>query len=166
MSATFAVVKVSLAMLLSCVAGAALAAQPFEGPNCDLVEPPAEAGDVIAPDGSPVPLSGRVFPRLTDIPANYTGCQVLWSVINNGPRNRALIALRDGRVEAVRPSPPVPLCAPGEKTIDTGCSPRQLGLLVSFPAGCARRAAEARRIPVDCMQAFQREYAIYDLLEE
>jgi hypothetical protein len=156
----------SMLLLLAGGAGPSSAADLFDGPNCNVMEPPAEAGDFIAPKGSLVPMTGRIFPRLSSMPSDYTGCQVLWSVINNGPRSRTLIAIRGGRVEDVRPRPLVPLCAPREKTIDTGCSPRQLGLLASFPAGCAGRAADAGRIPADCMQAFQRDYAILDAMEE
>lgn len=158
--------RLSVMLLLAGCAGAASATDLFEGPNCKLLEPPAEAGDFIAPKGTPVPMTGRIFPRLSSMPADYTGCQVLWSTINNGPRTRSLIALRSGRVEDVRPSPPVPLCAAGEKTIDTGCSPRQLGLLPSFPAGCAKQAADTGRIPVDCMREFQRDYALLDAMQE
>lgn len=166
MTRKLAALHLSLAMLLAGSAGVAPAADLFDGPNCDVVEPPAEAGDYISPKGVPGTVSGRIFPRLSSMPSDYTGCQVLWSVINNGPRYRSLIALRNGRVEAVRPDPPVPLCASGERTIDTGCSPRQLGLLVSFPAGCAKRTVDLGVIPVDCMKEFQREYAIYELMKE
>jgi hypothetical protein len=166
MTRKLAALHLSLAMLIAGSPGVAPAADLFDGPNCDLVEPPAEAGDVISPKGIHGTMSGRIFPRLSSMSPDYTGCQVLWSVINNGARYRSLIALRHGRVEAVRPDPPVPLCASGEKTIDTGCSPRQRGLLISFPAGCAKRTVDLGVIPVDCMKEFLREAAIHDLMKE
>jgi hypothetical protein len=143
----------------------AWAAQPFRGTNCDIIEPPAEAGDIFHAVGK-TQVAGRVFPRLSDLGTSYTGCQVLWSVINGGPRYRSLIYLRNGQVQALYPEPDVPLCKKGEKTIETGCNPRQRALLVSYPPGCAARTVQSGTVPQDCVHEFNREFAIWDQLAE
>lgn len=153
-----------LALVFAVRAGLA-STDPFDGPNCHIAEPPAEAGDIFG-GSAKASVAGKVFPRLSDLPANYSGCQVLWSTINNGPWYRSRLAVRNGRVEAVQPSPPVPLCAEGERTIDTGCSPRQRALIVSFPPGCAKRTVETGAVPGDCIKEFQREFLIHDKLVE
>jgi len=139
-------------------------ASPPEGENCDLASPPADAGEAhshVAGAG----VIGWIYPRLSTLPASYSGCQVLWYM---GPKQlqRSMLFLRNGRVQSIFPEPMVPLCKVGEKTMDTGCAPRQRAMLVSFPAGCWARAKAEGKLPGDCLADFRREFAIHDTLFE
>jgi hypothetical protein len=97
---------------------------------CGFLEPPPSAGEV-AFSTATTSVSARVYPRLSDIPANYSGCQVLWATIN-GNKTRTVVYLKEGRVESTDPAPKVPLCAKGEKTNEAAmresghCKPRSL----------------------------------------
>lgn len=140
------------------------AAQALKGENCDLISPPADAGEIFFATTKST-FAGRVYPRLSAVPRDYTGCQVLWALVN-GERSRSLTLFEAGRVVAISPVGFEPLCRPGEKAAVVGCVPRKEAIQVSFPPGCAARTAEAKAIPSDCMAAFQAEFAIHDQIPE
>ena len=126
---------------------------------CTLAEPPPAAGE-LAFDTRKVKLEGRVYPRLSDLPPGYTGCQVLWTTIN-GQSARTVIRLQNGRVESIDPKIEEPWCAKGEKSGKTGCYPRREALQVSFPPGCAARRVSGA-YPKECMDSFLTEHRILD----
>lgn len=133
--------------------------------NCDVVEPPADSGEIFHSVGKVI-RAGRVYPRLSAIPPGYTGCQVLWSSVNGGPRYRSVTYLDAGRVVATNPEQEVPLCEPGEKAAETGCTARRYTLQVSYPPGCAARTLETKSLPMDCIAAFQAEFKLNDLIKD
>jgi hypothetical protein len=137
----------------------------FTGPSCDLTEPPAEAGETFSKFGR-VTTAGRVYPRLSEMPAEYTGYQILWSSINGAPRQRSVVYVQAGRVVSTQPPPDVPFCKSGEKSAKTGCTPRREMLQVSFPPGCAARTVAANVLPKDCMESFQAEFKLHDVLKD
>jgi hypothetical protein len=142
----------TLALLLGSTAMAAEEA-------CSLVAPPKEAGEMLLQTGG-LTVESRVFPRLTDLPRDYTGCQVLWASIN-GKATRTLIRIRSGRVEAVEPEPVPALCKLGERTAETGCTSRRQSLQTSFPSGCITRRVDGK-YPPDCLKGFMSEHAMLD----
>ena len=147
------------------LASAALA-QDFEGENCRLNTPPPNAGEIFFDVGK-VSAAGRVYPRLSQIPAGYTGCQVLWASINGGRVTRSTTLFEAGRVVAVRPIPDgIPLCEAGEKAGETGCTSRKTTVQVSYPAGCAAQALELKAVPKDCTEAFLAEFKLHDRLTD
>ena len=155
-----------LGVTLCIAAFSGFAAEEPKGQNCALTDPPAEAGESFPMyRGDPV-IFGRIYPRLSDIPTDYTGCQVLWATFENQRRTRSLLFLRKGEVAAKYPGPVVPMCKPGERTLDTGCEPRQRALFVSFPAGCLKRTMELRDLPPDCKEEWRKEWRIHDALVE
>ena len=141
-------------------------AQESRGANCTLSEAPLNSGELFFSSGK-VELAGRVYPRLSEISADYTGCQVLWLSLNSGSVTRSVTFFQAGRVVSVNPAPDgIPLCEPGEKAANSGCTSRKEVVLVSFPNGCAARTAESRVIPKDCLDAFQAEFRIHDQIAD
>ena len=158
--------KLILCASLCAVASSGFAGTPPEGPNCTLLEPPIESGESFSMYEGQATFFVQIYPRLSELPPNFTGCQVLWATFNGRPRTRALLFLRNGQVEAKFPDPLVPLCRPGERTIDTGCEPRQRALLVSFPPGCAARTVRLGKLPSECEEKWREEWRIHDALVE
>jgi hypothetical protein len=135
-----------------------------DGPSsCELVEPPMGAGELSMSVGG-TKIEARVYPRLSDIPKNYTGCQLLWSNIN-GRSYRTTIRLNNGRVESTDPPPDVPLCARGERSSVSGCYPRKQALQASFPAGCIAKRFDGRDTR-ECKESFLHEHQILDAIED
>jgi hypothetical protein len=151
------------ALLLTLVAIAFSAtAQDFIGENCQLDEPPQGSGELFLSVGK-VSVVGRVYPRLSQISNRYSGCQVAWISINGGSVTRSVTKFVEGRVVAIEPVPDgIPLCAPGEKVADTGCTSRKTAVVVSYPPGCAARTMGAKLVPQDCLAAFQAEFKLHD----
>jgi len=137
----------------------------FIGLHCEQEEPPEDAGEVFSIVGTTT-VSGHVYPRLSRMGADYSGCQILWSSINGGPRQRSVVYLETGRVKATRPAQVVPLCEPGEKAADTGCTRRRHMVQVSFPPGCQARTIAANSLPRDCLESFQAEFKLNDLIAD
>lgn len=132
-------------------------ADPFSGPNCNVQTPPAQAGEVWNDDWAMV-----IYPRASDMPINYTGCQVAWTKHVSGERQRYVTAIVNGRVEGVAPPPPFfPVCEDDENANKGNCRPRYLYLWASMPHGCAKRARDdAGRVPKDCTQGLLSEWAL------
>ena len=143
-----------LSLLLTSITGVARA-----GDACALAEPPAEAGEMFTTVGS-TKIEARIYPRLSDLSSNYTGCQVLWATIN-GKKSKTVVHLKDGRVMSTDPGPDVPLCKSGERTGDTGCYPRKWALQASFPAGCTAKRTEGKHTK-ECAESFEQEHRILD----
>ena len=80
-----------LAALLIAIAPArAQDAIPANAQNCNLASPPDGSGVVVAG------MRGKVFdvfPRKTDMPRDYTGCQVVWSIAFD-PSGTQVLAFR------------------------------------------------------------------------
>ena len=64
------------ALLITIAVARAQETIPTAGPNCEQASPPARSGLVVAGH------SGffKVFPRKSDMPRDYTGCQTVWSL--------------------------------------------------------------------------------------
>lgn len=134
------------------------------GENCELTEAPPTAGEIFHAVGTTI-AAGHVYPRLSAIPRNYNGCQVLWASIDNGPISRSVTFFRDGRVVDVVPLPDgMPLCKTGEDAADTGCTRRRYTVQVSYPPGCAARTVAEKSVPKDCVAAFQAEFKLNDTI--
>jgi len=141
-------------------------AQETKGANCALETPPPAAGETFFATEKTT-VAGRVYPRLSDLPERYTGCQILWSSVNGGRVMRSTTYFTDGRVVAVDPVPEgIALCKPGEKVADSGCTSRKDVVIVSFPPGCAARTLQDNAIPKDCMAAFHAEFKLHDRLTD
>ncbi|MGA0610579.1 hypothetical protein [Caldimonas sp. KR1-144] len=162
---TFMFAKLFASIFALAYATFAIASDASGDPNCSLETPPADAGEIFHFFGGANVL-GRVYPRLSAMPASYTGCQVLWSSIDGRPVVRTTTFIRGGRVVSSIPEPDVPFCLPGEQPIDTGCRSRKGAFLVSYPPGCAARFIETRTVPQDCLRAFLDEYKLHDGIEE
>jgi hypothetical protein len=156
------VASLPIALALASSAGA----QQFSGDNCQLSTPPLDSGEIFFDIGK-VSGAGRVYPRLSQIPSGYAGCQVLWTSINGGGITRSVTLFDQGRVVSVDPVPDgIPLCKAGEKAIDTGCTSRKTAVQVSYPPGCAARTVKAKAIPRDCVAAFQAEFKLHDQIAD
>ena len=139
----------------------ALGAETPSEANCALQEPPEGAGELI-PVAGRTESAGKVFQRLSQIPVDYTGCQVAW--IRDGRATaRSATRFRGGHVVSVMPTPMEgDICERGERTAETGCDSLKYYVLVSHPPGCAARAAATGQIPQDCQKAFMDEFKIWD----
>jgi len=154
----------SLPIALALASGAT--AQQFSGENCRLNAPPPDSGEIFFDIGK-VSVAGRVYPRLSQIPSGYAGCQILWTSTNGGKVTRSVTLFEQGRVVSVDPVPDgIPLCKAGEKALDTGCTSRKTTVQVSYPTGCAARTVEARAVPRDCIAAFQTEFKLHDQITD
>jgi hypothetical protein len=63
----------ALFLLLILPISAAASSLPLDAPNCSLSSPPSNAGED-KPHGALM----KFYPRAKDIPASYTGCQIVW----------------------------------------------------------------------------------------
>jgi hypothetical protein len=152
----------SVAFSLSLTANA----QVLDSDNCHLDLAPPNSGEIFFATAK-VTVAGRVYPRLSDIPADYSGCQVLWASINGERTTRSVTSFRTGRVVAVSPLPDgIPLCNAGEKAAETGCTSRKTAVQVSYPAGCAARTLESKTVPRDCIEAFRSEFTLHDRITD
>lgn len=85
---------------LLALASSSYAAADVSGPNCDISEPPADAG-YYAMLGIPM----RVHPAPSSINAKYNGCQSLWSFEENVPKLEMKIVFRAGKPTSVAGGP-------------------------------------------------------------
>ena len=157
---TLTVLYAFLAVLLLSQPQVGHAAEATED-ACTLIKPPATAGELSFKSPT-VALHSRTYPRLSEIPAGYTGCQVTRATINNRS-SRTVVYVLAGRVESVAPEPAPPLCAKGERSTKTGCTSRSQALQASFPAGCIARMVEGK-YPQDCIASFQSEHVLLQSL--
>jgi hypothetical protein len=139
------------------------AADPASTNACTLKNPPSVSGELFLESGT-VKVEGRIYPRLSELPARHTGCQVMWATIN-GRSSRTVVHVRSGKVESVEPEPLPPLCAKGERTADTGCTSRARSLQVSFPSGCTAHMV-AGKVSKECMASFMNEHVLLDTMAE
>ena len=155
--------RVNLLALLLCVWPlVAFGAETPSQTNCALQEPPEEAGELI-PVAGRTQSAGRVFPRLSQIPVDYTGCQVAWIRVDGQTTVRSATLVRSGHVVSVMPTPTEgAVCEQGERTVKTGCDSLRYYVLVSYPPGCAARAVATGQVPQDCHKAFMDEFKIWD----
>jgi len=110
--------------------------------NCDLQIPPASSGEMSAEGGQM-----RIYPRSTEMPKRYSGCQTVWAV--NESKNEAIFMLQthylDGSVTELR-------------AIDRGPADKickySKGALVDGPASCPTFAIANKReasLPPGCL---------------
>jgi len=153
-------------LVATLVLASSATAEELKGDNCQLSVPPQGSGELFSSVGK-VSVAGRVFPRLSELPNRYSGCQVAWVSINGGSITRSVTKFADGRVVAIDPVPDgIPLCQPGEKVADTGCTSRKTAVLVSYPPGCAARTVETMVVPGDCLASFQAEFTLHDQITD
>lgn len=135
------------------------------GANCDLGDPPTESGEIFMVLGRSQ-VYGRVYPRLSQLPKDYTGCQVLWASMNGGPTLRSVTLLLVGRVIAAQPAMDLRFCGSNERASETKCTPRRTTLHVSYPPGCVANLIESKAMPTDCLDAMQKELTLYHLVRD
>lgn len=151
--------------LLGCAvlcAASSPSAQPQpDGPNCAYSEKPvAAAGEQYVQIGKET-MFFRVFPRVSDIEPDYTGCQILWTAQTPdlSKITASLVYFEKGKAKSVWPNPPDPMCKRDELTEATGCLLPASLIAVSFPAGCITRSIQEGKMPADCTESFKREYS-------
>ena len=158
-------IRLAVALIATSLSYPAIA-RDFIGENCGLRTPPPSSGEIFF-QVDKVSVNGYVYPRLSQLPSRYTGCQVNWLSSNGGPVTRVMTLFDSGRVVAVDPIPDgIPLCKAGEKVADTGCTSRKMVVLVSYPAGCAARVRETKALPKDCLEALQAEFKLQDRITD
>lgn len=131
------------------------------GKNCDLASPPNEAGEV-AVHGSAI----RVFPRLRDISATYSGCQAVWMPAENGWTLVTLTEVKNGdliRIWSKNPSEPEN-CFYAKGRVTSGnaskCVAPEFLLQKSMPIGCVERIRQA--VARDGLSAAHPKECIYE----
>lgn len=144
-------------LMLSCV-GMKVENQlrpPFNGMNCNLVNPPTAAGD------SGNPSEGyleKVFPRHTVIPRDYTGCQYVWLKNANKFTLERATYFEDGKLRFYwrledGGLPPL-LCEYRDETLITkSAACRSMGNFDperSYPAGCLENFTRTGKFGADC----------------
>lgn len=74
LSKTQACKAIGMFFALALMSSSALCANDEpQGLNCSMIEPPAQAGETYF-----IGILANVFPRKSEIPASYTGCQTMW----------------------------------------------------------------------------------------
>ena len=144
-------------LVLASAGASAKSLIPTNAPNCSLVSPPADAGEVMGEESK---WDLRVFPRYRDFPKQYTGCQISWVSANDRWQQFAVAYFERGK--------PVlffgPVAMTGRKD-DLVCRyhgrklisgpaddcPDSSGLVVkSMPPGCVQRTRSGNVRPSDC----------------
>ena len=126
-----------------------------KGPNCDLVRPPAMAGEV-PNSAQDFGTFARVYPRLTNIHDAYTGCQAIWSESSGQGGQPYFILIERGEVAGVWPVSTQRLCSKGEDQ-RTGCRDRLSLLMPSYPAGCLIEGRSRGRLSSSCVESYMSE---------
>gem|GEM_PF-1855555 len=121
---------------------------PMEADNCNIIQPPKEAGDS--------QLNGRlmkIFPRREQMGEHYTGCQTLWLDIQGRHKLEKIMVLyfENGKTRAQQH------IAAGRSfscryyagsllpNSRAECSQRSIGTLSSVPAGCTRSSLSVEK---------------------
>jgi hypothetical protein len=123
------------------------------GLNCDLQHPPIGSGEEMNHG-----FTLKVFPRVKDMPKEYTGCQVMWAPTANGMERFSITYIERG--DAVRiwspdsPTDPSYSCTYRNGAVVSGDGPKCVSPLVllkrSLPPGCVERSMQAGRLLEDC----------------
>jgi hypothetical protein len=160
--------RAAVLALLCFIAQAACAADHFEGPNCDLKEPPESAGELVGGSKLDDMVWFQVYPRTSAIGDHYTGCQVLWTWTHAKPQKMlGFVLFKNGKAIDVWPQDKYqPWCRRGEDGRKTGCTLFANMVAASFPAGCYERAAKDREMPRDCTDSFMAEWDLIDAKAE
>ena len=118
-----------------------------QGKNCSLSAPPPSAGEIFTNAAS-----WSVYPRTADIKPDYVGCQAVWAPAGHGRWELAtLLVVRHAAAVAIWPEPPdseADHCKYRQGRVVEGSAPACSRLIVSVPAGCARRALAQGSYPV------------------
>ncbi len=131
-------------MILLLLCSPALAADewiPMEADNCNIIQPPKEAGDSQLND-----RLMKIFPRREQMGERYTGCQTLWLDIQGRHKLEKIMVLyfENGETKVQQH------IAAGRSfscryyagsllpNSRAECSKRSIGTLSSLPAGCTR----------------------------
>ena len=135
---------------------------PSASPNCDLTSPPAQSGLV------PVMHTGffKVFPRRSDMPRDYTGCQAVWSVqseLHRGQpityRKETLFYFERGVLVVARHEPTGRTCLCRDGTSTTNAAEcrvpegADVGAAIPFssaPPGCLEEVVASQKVPKRC----------------
>ncbi len=114
---------------------------PKEASNCNIIQPPKEAGDSL--------LNSRlmkIFPRRKHMEENYTGCQTLWLDVQRRHKLEKIMVLYFEKGE-IKVQQHMEAGRSFSCRYDGGllfpdaraeCSSRSIGALSSVPAGCTR----------------------------
>ena len=115
------------------------AGSPFQGPNCQLTEPPAGAGELLA-SGAQL----RVHPRKGAIAARYKGCQATWVESKSRWEPLGVTYLEGGEVRGFYAPPPDTLTCRYQDRRAVGanakqCPPAASLVVRSMASGCAEK---------------------------
>ncbi len=140
-----------LIVLFSPIAVASASDRPV-GLNCNLVGPPANAGE-----DENHRITYKIYPRIADMPKNYSGCQTLW-----GPRGDkwfpvSVVAIEHGygvRVW-VAGDPVRNACRYKHGKLVLGserdCPSPEFLVMASVPAGCMQHVVDSHgSFPLGC----------------
>lgn len=126
-----------------------------KGPNCELTQPTEAAGELPV-SSQDFDVFARVYPRLTEIFAGYTGCQAIWAE-SSGLRGKPyFLVIERGEVAGIWPKASDRLCRKGEDT-RIGCRDPLMVLMPTYPAGCLQQAKVEGRLSAECAAAFTAE---------
>jgi len=132
-----------LGLLLIAFTATSQASEP-SGENCSLELPPPNAG-YYAMLGVPF----QVFPSAQDVGANYTGCQLLWSVEHAKPTLEMKIVFVEGK--------PIRGYAPEGESYPINCdqSGNQCEFAAPLPVpGYPKECLKVRTSPADSVGAY------------
>jgi hypothetical protein len=147
------------AALLMTIAGApAQETIPTTGLNCSIASPPSESGLAVAGHAG----FFKVFPRKSNMPRDYTGCQIVWSVESDDLRGgqevtykrAAIFYFQRGLLALAHDEQAGLTCRyqGGKPTVQDGsCDTRDIPIS-SAPAGCLEEMIATQAVPKRCEQ--------------
>jgi hypothetical protein len=153
--------------LLLSVTTEANAGIPPTGPNCNIEEPPSGSGEFDSSAKAQNKYSKdevrftKAYPRLSDMPPDYTGCQSIWTYTGGTSPSVRRVYFLSGQVASIWPPHEGRLeiiCKAGEDGRETGCIRLSRFLVVSFPADCYKTAIKTGRVSDECVRAFESDY--------
>lgn len=122
---------------------------PASASNCSLAEPPRDAGEDFTHTATE-----KIYPRLKDMPKDYTGCQSVWLESAGGWTRMSTTFFRNGEPVIFEGFAVPRVCLYENKRLREGppdsCpSPRVLAN-ESMPSGCLARIKQTGKRPPDC----------------
>ena len=145
------ILRIAATMSFVLAAGSASAAKytPFEGENCQLSKPPAQAGE-----DNVGGQSIRIFPRKRGITPQYGGCMTVWAPTVQGAAVVGVTKFADGKPVAFWSPYDKAACSYDAKGQITGAfrDCPDYGSLIprSLPSGCAEKTLKARGSVAGC----------------
>jgi hypothetical protein len=142
-----------LLAFLATAARAADAGRPI-GPNCNLPTPPKDAGEEFEHG-----VTLKIYPRIAQMPKNYTGCQTMWAPGAQNWQIESVVAIERGyavRLWSPDESDRAALaCRYQEGKVVSGnaeqCPVPESLILRSVPPGCMEQIVQAEgNFPAGC----------------